>query len=432
MGQPAVFFEDSLYQKAWERLAKTTTDAAGVDGVRIEDISSPDEFIKEIQAKILTNAYRPSPVKTMELKRGNKVRTIGILTLEDRFVHTLVKCWLEPLCLPRFHPRSFAYQPGKSASQAIELLEHWINEGYEWIGETDIRSFFDEIDHHVLAQQLRYFTKDEEKIAFILYLYSGQGKGIVQGSPLSPLLANVYLHLFDEYMAANGQPYLRFSDDLVILDQSNEQVKQRLQKMEQFLLTLGLSIHPEKTAVKHLSETFEFLGFRFDEEGRKVAVKGVESLREKMDGVKQYPAGEREGRYEMILRGWMQYYESIPWETFDEPEWLLFVADFETDRDKISDAYTKATSRLSRKDITTWHAQRLYRLASVLELRKDQLYWLTCLHTLGVPLSTEDEQQLYTVYQLTKTDWLSLVTYLERCVSEQGDEAYDDLINYCR
>lgn len=428
--QPNVFFAEALYDKAWEKLSRTTTDAAGVDGVRIHDVSSPQEFIAEIQTKILANTYEPSPIKKIEIKKNGKTRTIGILTLEDRFVHMLVKCWLEPICLPRFHKRSFAYQPGKSANQAIEQLESWLNEGYEWIGETDIRNFFDEIDHQILEQQLRYFVKDQEKIDFILYLYHQQERGIVQGSPLSPLLANIYLHLFDEYMAANEQPYLRFSDDLVILDRTKEAVERRIESMKQFLSMLKLSAHPEKTAVKHISETFEFLGFHFDEEGRKIATKGIESLQEKLKQVDSFPKEERGTKYEQILRGWYQYYETIPWETFENPEWLLFVTDFETDRDTIHQIYTKTIHSLSSETLVAWHIHRLYRMASILEFPKDQLYWLAYLDMLGEPLSVEYQQQIYALFQITKQNWGELCEYLKKCILSPSDEMYDEFIQW--
>jgi group II intron reverse transcriptase/maturase len=428
--QPNVFFEEQLYYKAWEKLAKTTTDAAGVDGVRIDDITSPTDFIESVQAKILSNSYKPSPVKEVQISKNGKTRTIGILTLEDRYVHMLVKCWLEPLCLPRFNKRSFAYQPGKSANQAIQQLETWLKEGYEWIGETDIRNFFDEIDHKILEQQLYQFVKDREKVSFILFLYSHQERGITQGSPLSPLLANIYLHIFDEYMSANELPYIRFSDDLIILDRTRDLVVQRIEQMKQALSMLKLSYHPDKTAVKHISETFEFLGFQFDEEGRKIAAKGIKSLQTKLQQAATLPVNEKIVKYEQILRGWYQYYDSIPWETFDDSVLLLYVLDFEQDKTLIQTAYEKSLTSLDEESITSWHLHRLFKIASMLKREKEQLYWLAYLHLINEPIPAEYTHQLITSLSLSQNQLQSLINLLQNCIQQRDDEIFNELIDW--
>ncbi|KIQ94502.1 Group II intron-encoded protein ltrA [Anoxybacillus thermarum] len=429
MSQPSVFFDHRLFYEAWDRLVRTTTDAAGVDGVRIDEVTVPNEWVESVQTKLLSNSYKPSPVKEVQIKKNGKSRTIGILTVEDRYVHMLVKCWLEPLCLPKFSKYSFAYQPKKSATQAVAQLEHWLNQGYEWVGETDIRNFFDEIDHTILAQQLRQFVKDEDQISFIIFLYSLQDRGIVQGSPLSPLLANIYLHSFDEYMSANGVPYIRFSDDIVILDRTRDLAAYRIEAMKQALAMLKLNVHPDKTAVKHISETFEFLGFQFDEEGRKIPEKGIESLKQKLSQAKSLPFGEKVIKYEQILRGWLQYYDFISWDTLDEIEILLLAPELEKDHSTLYDTYHRVLSKLANTSLTEWHLQRLIVFATLLGREKDQWYWVALLTSMTHHIP-EHSKNFMKNYSLSPEQVQTLLNLLNTCIAYPEEEHYIELTEW--
>lgn len=333
--QPQVFFEEKYFYEAWTKLLKSGSQAAGVDGVRLCDVRDNSvEFIKNVQHKLLSNHYVPSPLKKIKMTQGRKERIVHLMTLEDRLIHNVVKCYLEPYCNHKFHPQSFAYQAGKSANQAIDQIENWLKAGYGWIGETDIRSFFDEIDHKILEQQLRLFIVDEEIIAFITYLFHQQVKGVIQGSPLSPLLSNIYLHSFDLYMTDQHEPYIRFSDDLIILDQSKDDVIYRIEAMKKALSMLKLEYDPEKTAIKHVSDSFQFLGFTFSEDGKKVATKGITSLIQKLDTIED---GQEDFetillKYEQVLRGWQQYFQTIPWTEINQLEAKLLVIEFNLSR----------------------------------------------------------------------------------------------------
>ncbi|RSK26550.1 hypothetical protein EJF36_06575 [Bacillus sp. HMF5848] len=175
--------EQQHFLEAWSHLQRSGSNAAGVDGVRISDVEDdPFTFIESVSNKLSNGLYVPSDVKNLYIERNGKSRVVGILTLEDRLIHLAIKDHIEPCCIHKFHPNSYAYQPGKSATKAADRIEKWVKEGYEWIGESDIRSFFDEINHEILRDRLEAFINDTHLASFIIYLFKHKNRGILQGS----------------------------------------------------------------------------------------------------------------------------------------------------------------------------------------------------------------------------------------------------------
>lgn len=379
--QPVVHFPRHFLDQAMERVLQGGSNAAGVDGIRLDDIrEKSDEFLDEIEEKLTRGIYQPSRVKELTIDQYGKKRKIGILTVEDRIVHTMVKCWLEPICQPKFNKSSYAYQSGKSANQAVEEIEAKLKEGYKWIGETDIQNFFDEIDHEWLRSLLLTFVDDKERIDFVLYLFNIYSvKGIIQGSPLSPLLANIFLNSFDDYMVRDEKPYIRFSDDIVLLDDSKESVEVRLNLMKDALKALKLQWNEKKTAVKHLSETFTFLGFTFSPEGKNVAEKGVKTLSFKLDEVSQSSDCYRtkEENYLSILRGWQQYFNHIPWKDIENLGALHLIEEFEKDSTKQTEIYNRILNAANLDVLDSWHFSKLAFISKNIGRNGDALFWLS-------------------------------------------------------
>lgn len=375
-------------REAWQRVKQVSSDTPGVDGKKIEDmISMEEDFLLDLQEQLIEGTYQPSPVKefVLEGKKGKK-RTIGILTVQDRVVHTLIKLKLEPLVESKLIPWNFGYRPGKSALKAIEQIENWIKEGYSWFAETDIASFFDEVNHELLGQQLSYFVTDDELINFMKNLYShpsvdkeGTGKGITQGSPLSPLLANVYLHRLDMQMANHSLPYIRYADDILMLGQSRKEMQERLNLFLYGLQELQLRHHPDKTRIAQINEGFYFLGFSFTLTGKAVGEKGIESLIERLEEAKIETLfiENRNEKYRQILNGWQQYYEGIPWESFHDPEVLILALEMEKDTEKIKQIYERVRSEWVAQP--GWDEGRIRLLLSFsIKLNKiqDSLLWI--------------------------------------------------------
>ncbi|MBO9129096.1 CRISPR-associated primase-polymerase type A1 [Bacillus sp. 165] len=430
--QFSILFPDHIYQAAWTKLQKNGSDAAGVDRVKLSDIeANPEEFIEGIKRKLVTGLYTPSAIKEISIsKNDGKFRKIGILTIEDRYIHMLVKCWLEPFCLHRFNENSYAYQPGKSASQAVGKIEQWIKDGYEWIGETDISSFFDDIDHEILKQQITRFVKDPEKISFIEYLLSIQEKGVIQGSPLSPLLANIYLHEFDEFMSREGRPYVRFSDDLIVMEKSKEAIEMRMQFMKQSLHMLRLDINDDKTGTRNIGETFEFLGYRFNKQGKQAGEEGVSSLVKRLEEIYKTENEQeiRVEKYKQVVNGWRQYFQSIPWKELQHAEQMLLALEMEENQSLIPEIYEVIRSKITRETIDEWQLSQLMQMAVLSEAQVDALFYAALLYEDKGVLESNQKKVLQH-FRIKEEHATALFQYLVQ-VHRQEEEALTNCLEW--
>ena len=208
---------------------KRNKGAAGVDSQSIEDFErNLDGNLYKIWNRMSSGTYFPPPVRTVAIPKddGRSQRLLGIPTVADRVAQTVVKMRLEPLVEPHFHPDSFGYRPDKSAHDALGTARErcW---RYDWVIDLDIKGFFDNLDHELVMQSVKKFT-DEKWI--LLYIerwlkapaqtedgtQTPRDKGTPQGGVISPLLANIFLHLsFDTPMKERfpDVPFERYADD---------------------------------------------------------------------------------------------------------------------------------------------------------------------------------------------------------------------------
>jgi RNA-directed DNA polymerase len=274
----------------WEAFEKVKVNqgAAGVDG---ESIAEFERDLKgnlyKLWNRMSSGTYFPPPVRAVEIpKKAGGVRTLGVPTVADRVAQTVVRLYLEPEVEPLFHADSYGYRPGRSALDAVGQCRQrcW---KFDWVIDLDLRAFFDSIDHDLL---LKAVSKHTDLRWVLLYVQRwleaplqredgtiiARDWGTPQGSAISPLLANLFLHYaFDRWMAREfpGCPFERYADDAVVHCATEAQVRTVLAAIAERMAHVGLELHPDKTRIvyckdanrhgSHEHERFSFLGYAF-------------------------------------------------------------------------------------------------------------------------------------------------------------------------
>ena len=267
--------ETSLYN-AWN-IVKEKGAMGGIDGVTIQEFERDKRRqIPQLAEELTNKTWKPFPYLEIEIvkdKSQEEKRKIGMTAIRDKIVQVAIKGIIEPRYDRIFVGNSYGYRPGKGATKAIRrVLAECKNKKYKYVLRLDIDNFFDSIDHFLLRRRL-VGTGTEEEIVRLIMLCMQMGKvrmrsrewidtilGSPQGAVLSPLLANLYLHSFDQFAISRRLPYIRYADDFLFLCESREQAQDLLEKAEQYLKDkLKLSLNQPPSILK-LSDGFDFLG----------------------------------------------------------------------------------------------------------------------------------------------------------------------------
>lgn len=281
---------ESVVRAAFERV-KANKGAAGVDEQSVEQFEQNLESnLYKIWNRMSSGTYFPPPVKGVEIpKSSGGIRTLGVPTVADRVAQMVVKLYLEPEVEPEFHPDSYGYRPNKSAHDAVAKATERCHHKW-WVIDLDIKSFFDSLDHELMMKMVRLHTNSRWILLYIerwlkapLQREDGtlvaRDRGSPQGSVISPLLANIYLHhAFDKWMEKYCPKvnFERYADDIVVHCYEG-QTRNVLSAITYRLRQFKLDVHPDKTKIVYCKQAdrpgnypdtaFDFLGFTFRPRG---------------------------------------------------------------------------------------------------------------------------------------------------------------------
>lgn len=320
--------------------------APGVDGMTTEELRKYIfEHPGELTSAILSGKYRPAPVKRVTIPKPEKgkFRNLGIPTVIDRLVQQAVAQKLSYSYDGTFSMSSFGFRPTRSAHDAIFKVMSEADQGYVWAVDMDLEKFFDTVNHSRLIRKLSTRIKDGRVISLITrMLKSGvwsQGKveksevGLMQGGPLSPLLANIYLDELDMELEKRGHRFARYADDLVILCKSKRSAQRTLKSVTRFIEgRMKLKINETKTTVSHITRGVKFLGHGFyktkDGYFPTVHPKSKERLK---NALREILSRNRKQSIPVVkemlnkkLRGWCEYFKFAKYEKWSKAtdEWI--------------------------------------------------------------------------------------------------------------
>lgn len=333
---------------AYERVYRNKG-SAGLDGVHINELKSilqsqGKRYIEQIERE----TFQVSPILGVEIPKSNgKKRLLGIPTVVDRVFQQALHQVLQPVFEPDFQQHSYGFRPERNAHQAIAQSLENINSGFKDIVDIDLKSFFDEVEHHILLELIYKKVKCKPTMKLLRsflkapILINGKlqkrKKGVPQGSPLSPLLSNILLNEQDKELEKRGHRYVRYADDFSIYVKSKKSAKRVGNSIFKFLRDkLQLPINREKSGIRN-PLGFQVLGFGFvptykkGEKGKyQLVVKPSKwkEFKEKLKYLtkKTIPASfeERIDRINLLIRGWINYFKpaSIHAKLKKLEEWL--------------------------------------------------------------------------------------------------------------
>jgi len=274
--------------EAYQRV-KANKGAAGVDDVSIAEFEQDrDKHLYRVWNRMSAGSYFPPPVKAVEIPKagGKGVRVLGVPTIADRVAQTVARMYLEPKVEPIFHPDSYGYRPKKSALDAVGACRQrcW---RADWVVDLDIKAFFDSVPWDLILKAVEHHTHQRWILLYVRRWLQApiqqpdgtlvaRDRGTPQGSAISPLLANVFMHYaFDAWMAREFPdiPFERYCDDAVVHCGSERQARQVRDAIAARLAQVGLELHPDKTRIVYCKDadrrgghevtSFTFLGYTF-------------------------------------------------------------------------------------------------------------------------------------------------------------------------
>lgn len=304
--------------------------ASGVDGVTVDELFS---YIKEHQEEILwkirNRKYKPQPVRRVYIPKENgKLRKLGIPSVIDRVLQQAIVQVLTPIYEEQFSDNSYGFRPNRCCEQAVIKALECFNDGYDWIVDIDLQSFFDEVNQDKLMAIIHRTIKDNDVISLIRkFLQSGvmekgviqeTKKGTPQGGNLSPLLSNIMLNELDEELGKRGLNFVRYADDCLIMVRSEKAANRVMESITTFITKkLGLKVNVEKSKIARPNQ-IKYLGFGFYKKTNqniwrpKPHIKSVQKFKTKLHDIltrsRSISLDERLLKLKQLIYGWVNYF----------------------------------------------------------------------------------------------------------------------------
>ena len=314
-------------QQAWKRV-RSNKGAAGIDGLGIDETA--ERLMWEwpvLREQLLRGTYRPQPVRRVMIpKPDGGQRELGIPTVTDRLIQQALLQVLQPLLDPTFSPHSYGFRPGRSAQQAVQAAQAYVQSGRRVVVDVDLEKFFDRVHHDILIDRLRKRVSDAGVIRLVrAYLTSGimaggvfqeRKEGTPQGGPLSPLLANVLLDEVDKKLEQLGHCFVRYADDANVYLRSRRAGQRVMALLLKLYGRLCLKVNQAKSAVASVFQR-KFLGYSFwvaagGKIKRRVATKAMATFKARVRQLTRRSGGRSLEQVAERLRsyvlGWKAYF----------------------------------------------------------------------------------------------------------------------------
>jgi len=308
------------------RKVKSNQGKPGIDGQTIEDFAENcAEEIAQLASELRSKSYRPQPVKRVEIPKGDGgKRLLGIPTVRDRVVQQALLNILQPIFDPGFHPSSYGYRPGRSPQQAVAKASAFIRRyQLKWVADMDLSQCFDTLNHDHILGSIRRKIADGSILNLVrMFLQSGvmigerwqaSEDGSPQGGVISPLIANIYLDDFDQFMKGRGHRIVRFADDILIFTRSKSAAHNALNVARSYLAgELLLTVNEQKSHVVHSSKGVKYLGVAIHTSYTRIKREKVHELKAKVRKItrRNSPVNLRKVIADLnpVIRGFAYYF----------------------------------------------------------------------------------------------------------------------------
>jgi RNA-directed DNA polymerase len=316
-------------------LVKANRGSPGVDHETIKMFENRlEDNLSRLAEALRAGTYRPQAIKRVWIPKPGTTekRPLGIPTVRDRVVQAALRNVLEPIFEKDFAAHSYGFRPGRGCKDALRRVDALLRQGYIFVVDADLKSYFDTIPHVLIMARLREKIADNPVLALVdsflrqRVLDGMEGwtpeTGTPQGAVLSPLLSNIYLDPLDHLMAGHHVQMVRYADDFVILCRTEGEALRALALAQTWTIQAGLALHPTKTRIVDATAPggFDFLGYHFEQGTRRPRSKSLQRLKDTIRSKTQRTRGQSLSAIisdlNRTLIGWFEYFKHSHRSTF--------------------------------------------------------------------------------------------------------------------